>query len=73
MDGTGAQLTVTRDPDGKMIRVEIPAGYTGTVRVRFAEPWFWRAAEAVSLLTLAGVAVYCLRRPKGSRTVQGEG
>lgn len=73
VDGTGAQLTVTRDPDGKMIRVEIPAGYTGTVRVRFAEPWFWRAAEAVSLLTLAGVAVYCLRRPKGSRTVQGEG
>ncbi len=69
VDDTGAALEVSRDPQTKMIRVQIPAGYAGTVQVRFAEPWHWRAAEAVSLLTLAGLAaavVYRRRREKAA-------
>lgn len=74
VDETGAQLSVSQDPESKMILVEIPAGYSGTVRVDYAEPWFWRVSEAVSLLTLAGVTVLCLRR-KGSKrqSVQAKG
>ena len=66
-DDTGASLDVSRDPQTKMIRVQIPAGFDGAVQVCFAEPWYWRAAEAVSLLTLAGLAVanvYLRRRTK---------
>lgn len=73
VDGNGTSLTVSQDPESKMIRVEIPAGYTGTVQVYFAEPWFWRAAEAVSLLALAGVVVICLRRTKAARALRAEG
>ena len=62
VDEAGTRLTVTQDPQSKMLRVEIPAGYSGRVEVGFAEPWFWRAAEAVSLLTLAGVVLLCLCR-----------
>lgn len=62
VDEAGTRLTVTQDPQSKMLRVEIPAGYSGRVEVGFAEPWFWRAAETVSLLTLAGVVLLCLRR-----------
>lgn len=52
--------------DGKSHRavLHLPGGYSGSVRVKFAEPWHWRAAELVSLAS-AAAAVYwiiCDRR-----------
>lgn len=52
--------------DGKSHRavLHLPGGYSGSVRVKFAEPWHWRAAEFVSLAS-AAAAVYwiiCDRR-----------
>lgn len=66
-DGSGMTFAVTRDPASKMVQVQIPAGYSGTIRAYYAEPWFWRAAEAVSLLTLAGLVALGLRRRKINR------
>lgn len=43
------------------IRVNLPAGYQGSVKVYFETPWLWRAAEAVSLLTLVVLIFYITR------------
>lgn len=67
-DGAGNALAVARDPDSKMVQVTVPAGYAGTIRVFYSEPWFWRASEAVSLLTLAGLVGLGLYRRKHART-----
>ncbi len=41
--------------DAARIRLNLPAGYAGHVEVFFRSPWYWRAAEIVSLLTLLGI------------------
>lgn len=50
----GQELTITTS-DNYAVCVEIPAGYDGTVQVTFRSPWYWRVAEAVSYLSLAGL------------------
>lgn len=39
-----------------VVRVLVPGGYEGTLSVGFVSPWYWRAAELVSLVSLAGLA-----------------
>lgn len=46
------------DGENHKIRVNLPEDYQGTLHVFFEEPWYWRAAETVSLLTLLSVCVY---------------
>jgi hypothetical protein len=50
-DAEGRRLAISNG-DNNRIRVSIPAGYSGTVRVYFREPWYWRAAELLSLAYL---------------------
>ncbi len=38
--------------DNNVARVIVPSGFQGIMEVDFHEFWYWRAAEAVSLLTL---------------------
>lgn len=40
------------------IRVELPEHYRGTLNVFFEEPWHWRAAECISLLTVLLMGIY---------------
>ena len=56
---TGEQFAMTRTDSG-MTAIVLPAGYVGTLEMRFREPWYWRAAEVLSLLALAGI-VLCVR------------
>ena len=42
------------------IRIQIPAGFHDSVKVAFAEPWYWRAAEIVSLVFWLWAAAYGL-------------
>lgn len=44
------------------VTVDLPAGYSGRVKVEFVSPWYWRAGEAVSLLTLVAMAGNFARR-----------
>lgn len=61
---TGEKFAVQLSVPGR-VRVMIPGGYDGTLRVRFEEPWYWRMAEAVSVLALLfGVAGILVRRRK---------
>lgn len=53
-DDKGEVLEIT-DDGGHILQVCIPGGYAGTVRVRFVEPWYWRTAELVTLITVAGI------------------
>jgi hypothetical protein len=50
-----------------VVRIAVPAGYSGSVTVRFVEPWYWRVAELASLICMILVIVHLFRhRTKGS-------
>lgn len=49
-DESGTEYAVT-DGVNHVIRFELPAQFSGTVTIAFVEPWYWRAAELISLLT----------------------
>ena len=44
------------------LTVVLPAGYSGTVTVRWAGFWFWRVADVISLAGIAATVVFRLRR-----------
>lgn len=44
------------------LTVVLPAGYSGTVTVRWAGFWFWRVADIISLAGIAATVVFRLRR-----------
>lgn len=47
--------------DAAEVRLNLPAGYTGKVHVKFLSPWYWRVAEIISLLSIAGIVVLEVR------------
>jgi hypothetical protein len=51
---TGIRLNIS-DGKSKRVKVEIPGDYSGTFTVRFVSPWYWRAAEAISLVTVVAL------------------
>lgn len=58
---TGEELPLGAAVD-RYLQVELPAGYDGEVAVFFREPAHWRLAEAVSLLTAAGLLLLCRKK-----------
>lgn len=52
---TGQHLPVTAG-NNSVVRVGIPEGLSATITVWFHEPWYWRAAEAVSALAVLYMA-----------------
>lgn len=63
---TGQVLPLAQD-DRHCLALTLPAGYTGTVQVRYAPPLAWRLAEAVTLLTWAGLAFFAVRAFRAHR------
>lgn len=61
--GYKARNAVSGDPleitygDNNVIRVLIPANYTGTIQISFPGMWYWRIAEMISLITIIGCIV----------------
>lgn len=62
-EDTAVRFEVGRGGNNR-ICVWLPQGYDGEVTVRFKEPLLWRMAEAVSLLTLAGIVFVKLSEKK---------
>lgn len=60
-DDKGEVLEITDDGE-HILQVCIPGGYAGTVSVRFVEPWYWRTAELVTLITVAGIVFFGIRK-----------
>lgn len=61
---TGQKFVAVSSEDAR-VRIILPAGYSGTIRIRFQERKLWRCAELLSVLTAAG-CVIILRRKKHS-------
>ena len=51
-----------RNGTENLIRVVIPAGYSGNITVAFTGEWYWKAADLVTLLTLLLSAIYQIYR-----------
>ena len=47
--GSGKWLNVYEAED-KRLAVNIPAGYSGDIKIWFREPWYWRLSEIISLV-----------------------
>lgn len=56
-DMNTSQVLPVSTGTNNMVRVQLPNGYSGTILVRFVEPWFWRLSEVISVLTLIGLLV----------------
>lgn len=54
---TGVELEQTKGEGGR-IRVIIPSGYKGTLKVYFEAPWYWRIGEIITYFTILGIVVY---------------
>ena len=50
------------DGDLKQITFSVPPGFEGYFNIEYREPWYWRAAEVVSLVSAIGLAAYLIRR-----------
>lgn len=50
------------DSDNHLLQVSVPGGYTGRITVRFTEPWYWRVAEMITLLTIVGMSILLIRK-----------
>ena len=46
----------------QVVRVNLPGNYSGDLKVSFVEPWFWRASEAVSAVTLLIIVISLFRK-----------
>lgn len=57
---TGNALMVS-DGENHVVRVEVPEGYQGNIYTSFYSPWYWRAAEAVTLLSWCGFLIFCFK------------
>jgi hypothetical protein len=56
LQGNDVNIDITAGSN-HVIRLIIKSGTECDISVQFKEPWYWRAAEAVSLITVAGVII----------------
>lgn len=54
-------LIITQGTNSRM-RVMVPTGFKGNICVYFEEPWYWRAAEIISLMTLVVICFFGFNR-----------
>lgn len=47
--GDGGEPLEITDDRSHLLGVSIPAGYSDRITVKFTEPWYWRAAELITL------------------------
>ena len=70
-DENGQSFSITSGENERIV-LTIPAGYTGTIRVWYHAPDYWRSFEAISaasLLGLIGYAVLARRKRRAAATV----
>ncbi|MBE5909504.1 MAG: hypothetical protein E7278_11835 [Lachnospiraceae bacterium] len=61
-DDNGTEYEI-HDGTIDLISVDLPAGFDGNLTTRFIEPWYWRVAEFISLVTL-GYAIWMMHWKK---------
>lgn len=61
---TGTVYETFRGTNNRLC-VVLPSNYDGTLWVRFKEPWFWRASELISLISLLVIVGIIVREKRG--------
>ncbi len=70
-DENGQPFTIQSGENERVV-LTIPANYTGTIRVWYHAPDFWRIFEAVSAVTLLGTIGYAAAQHRKRRAVAAE-
>lgn len=60
-DETGTEFPLRSGENARLV-LDIPAGYSGTIRIAWVSPLWWRGCEALSLLCALGCLARVLRR-----------
>ena len=60
--GESGEKIEIADHANHLLQVCVPGSYTGQITVRFTEPWYWRAAEVITLLTIIGMSFWLLQK-----------
>ena len=68
---TGQRFEVVSG-ENSVVRVKLPANYSGTISVYFGSLWYWRVAEFISLLTFCGIVIV-VSRCRPAKAVAGQG
>ena len=50
--------------ENNTLNVKVPKHYSGTLKVEFSEPWYWRLSEIISLLTIIIYLILCFADKK---------
>ena len=58
----------TETDDEFRLKVLIPAGYSGRIRVYYKEPFYWRICEIITILSVFMVVFWGIRDMKGNKT-----
>ena len=59
-DENGKYYRITNGANST-VRVELPPNFKGNIIIKYKEPWFWKAANVVSLLSLAAVIIFVIK------------
>lgn len=65
-NASGEKLELQSDMSVGKVRIILPPHYSGTFTVTFREPWYWRAAEIISLITLIAGIGYFMKHKKAN-------
>ncbi|MCR5748575.1 MAG: YfhO family protein [Lachnospiraceae bacterium] len=60
---TGKKFEITRG-DNACLRIKVPGGYEGMIRVYYSEPLSWRLFEIISLVSFVGFVIHILIKKK---------
>ena len=54
----GEKVFKISNGENQRLRIDVPAGYCGSIRVCFYEPWYWRLSELISLISAVAICTY---------------
>lgn len=57
--GDGTQLSCTKGTNN-IVRVSVPANYSGNIEISFSSPWYWRVSEAISYASWLALLIYVI-------------
>lgn len=55
-DDDGNEYQIENSANHQIV-ISVPAGFDGYLYVEYKEPWYWRLAELISLMTVSGLCV----------------
>ncbi len=64
-----SEFKIVQGEENNMVRVILPAGYSGHIKLTYVSPLHWRISEIISLISLIILCVYCYRFYKVEKKV----